>query len=627
MIKKINNKIIKDKFNLVIVIVFIFTVAFTAVAYILRGNANINRVSFFIDGIFAQLLLYRIIRFVSNRCSVKFVLKDFIIIAGTIIVSFGIYFLLINIRTTIYSWDNTTYYKLMNSLLPCFDNSVLAGISEWFFSGMSMDYGSFLLAFVYPFYTLVGSGIHAFIYSYFIGCVIPVIVVLYIFSAFVINQVSNDKNNLLYKILVGVVLISFPLLHAASILGQPDVFGLAFAGIIVLLTINYDFSKIDITRWIVLFCLTVSLTLTRRWYMFFVVAYYISYFVILFISKLVSKDFNTFKKTIINTVIFGASSLIIGVLALYRLITTVIGNNYSESYNSWSRGGLGYEMINQFEYLGLFVSLIVVIGWVYGIVNKKLRIPTLTMLFTYILGIVLFTRIQNMGHHQSLILMLPYIYGVFSTISMLINSKVKYSSIIPALILVASMVNCTCLNLADNVGDILFSKLNIYPEQRTDLAQMDKVVNYLQNKVKNDESVTILAGSDMYDGSIFSNYPDIDSNKFISVNNYYAASEGFPENFLTDKYVLLLSPIQEREQVKKEKVLSTIVKEFSTNSKINKKFKEIYSVNLSSKVTATVYQRIKPVDNAEISIFIKDFNEYCKMYPDLFYNRLMSYKK
>lgn len=64
MIKKINNKIKKDKFNLVIVIVFIFTVAFTAVAYILRGNANINRVSFFIDGIFAQLLLYRIIRFV-----------------------------------------------------------------------------------------------------------------------------------------------------------------------------------------------------------------------------------------------------------------------------------------------------------------------------------------------------------------------------------------------------------------------------------------------------------------------------------------------------------------------------------------------------------------------------------
>ena len=139
--------------------------------------------------------------------------------------------------------------------------------------------------------------------------------------------------------------------------------------------------------------------------------------------------------------------------------------------------------------------------------------------------------------------------------------------------------------------------------------------------------MTILAGSDMYDGSIFSNYPDIESNKFISVNNYYAASEGFPENFLTDKYVLLLSPIQEREQVKKEKVLSTIVKEFSTNIKINKKFKEIYSVNLSSKVTATVYQRIKPVDNAEISIFIKDFNEYCKMYSDLFYNRLMSYKK
>lgn len=626
MFSKIKSKVINNKFNLVITIVFLFVVFFNIFAYLFH-NSTVNRLSFFADGLLAQILLYRIIMFVANKCSISFSKNDYIILGIAAIITFGIYFTLINIRNTVYVWDNTVYYNLMNGLLQIFDHSPLSGLGEWFLSGMVSDYGDFLLIFIYPFYAILGTGIHQFIYSYFLGCVIPVITILYIFSIFIANNFSINKKLLLYKILTGTVLISFPLLHAASILGQPDIFGLSLSGIIVLLTINYDFSTRDITRWIVIFFATVFLVLTRRWYMFFILAYYISYFIILFAKQLIGKDFFTFKKSFINTILFGLSSFIVGCFILYKLIFKVLKMNYSEAYNSWYRGGFGYEIINQFGYLGLFVSVLIIIGWIYGVINKKLRYCTLTFLSTYVISIFAFTKIQNMGQHQSLILLIPYIYGIFLVICILYNSKIKYLSIVPVTIIVASMINCTFFNLAENPSDFLLSKVNLYPKQRTDLEQINKVVTYLNNNIKDDESVIILAGSNTYDCAIFTNYPDVNSNQYIGQNNFYAASGGFPENFFTSKYVVLLTPIQEREQVKQEAVLSTLVKEFTSNDYIKDKFSNVYSINLNLGITATIYQRNKSVDNTEVDIFINDFKEYCQKYPDLFYNRLCKYKK
>lgn len=625
MIKTIKDKLLRSKFNLVIILGCSLAFILTVVAYLMH-NAIINRVSFLFDGILAQLALYRVIKFVADRIGLKLKKYDFVLLFLTLAVTFGIYFALINIRNTIYVWDDTVYYNLMNSMLLTFDNGILPGLSEWLTSGMSFDYGDFMLIFIYPFYALLGPGIKMFIYSYFIGCVIPVIVLIYVFGNYIASKFNFKRNLVLYKIFLSIVLISFPLLHTASILGQPDIFGLTFASIIVLLTIDYDFSKIDIFRWVILFAVTVSLALTRRWYMYFILAYYVSYFVVLFITQLTDKKYDIFKKSLRNTVIFGGVSAVVGFIVLRKMIFTILGNNYSESYGSWNKGGFWCEFLNQFEYLGLFVTTLVIAGWVYGVVNKKFRRISITFIFTYLISIFAFTRIQNMGHHQSLILLLPYVYGLFMTMSLCYKSKLRYSIVLPSLLVVVSFTNCSCLNYYENVGDMLFSKLSIYPSQRKDLDGINSVVSYLQKNIKKDEIVTILAASNEYDSSVFLNYPDVNSNEFIVQNNYYAASEGFPDNFFTSKYVVLIEPIQEREQVKSEEVLSNLINEFKNNNIISNKFNKLSTQNIIDDVTATIYERIEPVDDAEVEIFINAFSNYCETYKEKFYDRLMSYK-
>ena len=65
-------------------------------------------------------------------------------------------------------------------------------------------------------------------------------------------------------------------MHKAAIMGQPDIFGLFFVGMIILLTMDYDFSKKDYLRWIYIAGLTFLTMITRRWYMFWILGYFIS---------------------------------------------------------------------------------------------------------------------------------------------------------------------------------------------------------------------------------------------------------------------------------------------------------------------------------------------------------------
>lgn len=625
MTSKLKQMMFNNKFNLAIGIATVLTFAINVFAY-LAHSSNLNRCVFFAEGIVAQLILYRLLKFAIDRCKIKIKRSDIIVALAALMVSFIIYVVLVRVKNIIYTWDSTTYYNLMNSLLNYYDKSVLQGLTEWWYSGMHFDYGCFMLIFIYPFYAVIGGGIEQFIFSYYFGCVIPAILTLYIISLY-ISQKTEHQNSILFKISIGIVIVFFPLLHSASILGQPDIFGLCFAGIIVLLTLNYDFKKADFKLWIVLFLITIFLMLTRRWYMFFILAYYVSYFTVLMISIIIKRDSKLFKKTIFNVLIFGVSSLTVGFALLKDLISLIFTRNYAYSYAAWDKGGFPYEVFNQVEFLGLLVTAVVILGWIYGLSNRIFRKITITMLCTYVVSIFAFTRIQNMGHHQSLILIIPYFYGIVLAILLLYKFKFKYMAIIPASIILLSFVNCSFFNTSNNIGDLFMSKISLYPVQRTDLKGIDNVVKYLQNTVKGKETVAVLAASDLYDSAIFRDYPSPKQNDFIIENNYYASSEGFPDSFFTSKYLLVISPQQAREQAKKEGVLNTIEKEFKNNPKISKKFIKLQTVPISEEITAEVYERITPVDNYEVDIFIKDFEDYCNKYRELFYDRLIEYKK
>lgn len=156
MTSKLKQMMFNNKFNLAIGIATVLTFAINVFAY-LAHSSNLNRCVFFAEGIVAQLILYRLLKFAIDRCKIKIKRSDIIVALAALMVSFIIYVVLVRVKNIIYTWDSTTYYNLMNSLLNYYDKSVLQGLTEWWYSGMHFDYGCFMLIFIYPFYAVIGG--------------------------------------------------------------------------------------------------------------------------------------------------------------------------------------------------------------------------------------------------------------------------------------------------------------------------------------------------------------------------------------------------------------------------------------------------------------------------------------
>lgn len=607
-------------------ITFTLLLVINIIIYLIR-NPFLNRLSFLITGIYAIAILYLVIVYGSRCCNIKLNRVDIRLLIGFISVAFLIYCILILSRNTIYVWDSTVHYNNLTTLLKKFDHSNITGFVHIIKTGLVYDYGSFLLLFIYPFYFFANKNIQMFNLTYFMGAVVPVIIVLYILGLYIVSKFKTElKDNIKVKCSILVTLIFFPLLHVSTILGRPDIIGLAFVGILILLTIDYDFEYKDIIRWIILFVTTITLSITRRWYLYFIVGYYLSYALILIIKSIRKRKI----KNIINLSIFGCLSIVMVLILLKPLIYKILSTNYSKLYIAFDNGGILFELSNQLYYLGFIMAIIIVVGYVYLIYNKKTRVSACTFILTYIIAMLLFLRIQNFEEHQSLIFVPTYLLGIFGFIAKAyekkqrVNYVARYAFIT---IILLSFINCSCFNYYHNIADKLLSVIDMYPYRRTDLSAIGQVVDYINETADDKDKVTVLAAGDDYDSAYFVHYPEPYKNSKVIYINTFLVNEGFPINFFSSKYCVLILPLQQWSGVEEQRILYNIVDLFLNDDYIKEKFVKKKEIQLKEGITAYIYERIDPVDSQEVDIFISRFQCMNDEYGDLFYKKLENYKK
>ena len=197
--------------------------------------------------------------------------------------------------------------------------------------------------------------------TYFVTCIIPVIIIFSMIVKKILDMVEAKSKLFLFGA-SQLLVVLFPLLHKAAIMGQPDIFGLFFVGMIILLTMDYDFSKKDYLRWIYIAGLTFLTMITRRWYMFWILGYFISYAILVIVKALLKKDKKELKNTIINLVQFGVISLVIVGILISPIIYRTLKNNYLTTYSAWSSGGLITEIKAQINRVGEIYFVIIALG-------------------------------------------------------------------------------------------------------------------------------------------------------------------------------------------------------------------------------------------------------------------------
>lgn len=119
--------------------------------------------------------------------------------------------------------------------------------------------------------------------------------------------------------------------------GMPDAFGLTFAAVILLLTADYRFDRLEPRRLVCLFAATFALVLTRRWYMFWILAYYLCYAAAVLLGAARRRVFG---RVLCNLLKFGIPAVIGVVVPLLPTFVTALTTDYADIYGAFYGGGL-----------------------------------------------------------------------------------------------------------------------------------------------------------------------------------------------------------------------------------------------------------------------------------------------
>lgn len=357
----------------------------------------------------------------------------------TSVIGLAIYTVIVYCRKYEYVMDYTVYFNQQNELHALFGSSPVKGMVAIVSSMWNSDYSYFINVLLEaPFCISTGSrNSYEIVYALFF--IVPVVFLNNVFLMNLYYRFSNRTNKRLLLTMGSVLALFAPVLHFASWLGMPDIFGMFFVFGIIVLLINFNQEKFEWRTAVALALLIICLTVTRRWYLFWIVGF-VPTIMVLYLAFAAIRDRSRLKPLFFSELKTGL--MVIGFAAVVLapfLYHNLIARDYAEEYSQWYYGGFPYEINHQIFLLGwLFIGLIA-FGIIYGLVNKKLRIITITAVFGFLISLLAFTRIQNMGYHHCLLLFGFYILPLYNCLIFIINCKnkaIKYSLMCVLLLIV-----------------------------------------------------------------------------------------------------------------------------------------------------------------------------------------------
>ena len=244
-----------------------------------------------------------------------------------------------------------------------------------------------------------------------------------------------------------------------------------------------------------------------------------------------------------NIIKYGVVVGIIYIVTLLPFIKNTIVNNYSSAYSFYSSGGVLTELLNQVKHLGLLLTLIIIGGLIYGIIYKKYRKVTLLCIVQYIMIIYMFTRIQTMGVHHTLILLPAYIYGLNLFIICLSNNK-KTLSTIGTIFLLIILIQNIYYSYTSNKS-VLFTDISIKTPVEKNYKGIKQVTNWLEKNIDDKEnSAYMIVHNNIFNPDKFRNFytPNSKVHDYLPYGSAIVGVHKFPIELFESKYIITTNP-------------------------------------------------------------------------------------
>lgn len=523
-------------------------------------------------------------------------------------------------RQTVYSDDAINYFAKQTLLFGSFGQSGFYGIHVLLESLLTADYKMFMNLFISVPYLFTGRSINAFMVCYAITCFMPMWFALLMGAKYLAQQLPACHTALYYPLCMAVMVL-WPMFLWPATHGMPDAFGLTFAAVIALLCADYRFETLPWPRLLAIFAATFALILTRRWYMFWILAFYAVYVLAVLVGAVRRK---TLGSTLKHMLLFGVPSAVIIVGALLPTFKTILTTDYADIYGAYYGGGFGNNCLGQLRTQGLIWLVLCAAGLVWLLYCRSTRAQAIVAAAASLGAMVLFTRTQSLGDHQSLILAPFYLLMLFGLCAKLTQQKAKpwlrnAAAGVLAVFLVVNFGNALRLP-GKNVRTLALSSESLDLTRRTDLAQMRAVTDFVLEHCTEDQTVYINMDSNGYSGTTFAYsdpaHPQLQT--MILWESSVPSTHGFPTGIWTSEYVMVTDRVDEGG------IVGPINAALRTQSPAAIHYEYVTEFPLDG-ITLYCYRRTARPDAEEADYFKQVFAEYDARWPEIFSQRIDEY--
>lgn len=523
-------------------------------------------------------------------------------------------------RQTVYSDDAINYFAKQTLLFGSFGQSGFYGIHVLLESLLTADYKMFMNLFISVPYLFTGRSINAFMVCYAITCFVPMWFALLMGAKYLAQQLPACHTALYYPLCMAVMVL-WPMFLWPATHGMPDAFGLTFAAVIALLCADYRFETLPWPRLLAIFAATFALILTRRWYMFWILAFYAVYVLAVLVEAVRRK---TLGSTLKHMLLFGVPSAVIIVGALLPTFKTILTTDYADIYGAYYGGGFGNNCLGQLRTQGLIWLVLCAAGLVWLLYCRSTRAQAIVAAAASLGAMVLFTRTQSLGDHQSLILAPFYLLMLFGLCAKLTQQKAKpwlrnAAAGVLAVFLVVNFGNALRLP-GKSVQTLALSSESLDLTRRTDLAQMRAVTDFVLEHCTGDQTVYINMDSNGYSGTTFAYsdpaHPQLQT--MILWESSVPSTHGFPTGIWTSEYVMVTDRVDEGG------IVGPINAALRTQSPAAVHYEYVTEFPLDG-ITLYCYRRTARPDAEEADYFKQVFAEYDARWPEIFSQRIDEY--
>ena len=605
-----------------------------ALALIVFGLAAPGSSLFFpLVSLWCNAALFALALLVLRRAGVELDLFHKAVLVGLWAAAVLYFYWTLGSRTFLYHWDYVNYILKQYHAEAAFAQSTGAGF-RFLLDSITEDYTNFITLFTeFPFCLSGKTGDdYAFCQVF---SVLPSLLVLLAGLTVKAGRMLQVKNRFWYFLIGFSWCATFPFVRMSAVLGQPDWFGLIFAFMLMLLTLDYRFDGIDLPRYLLIFAATAGIILTRRWYLYFVVGYCFAYVLLLAVSSIrLAKDGQPSRTVhrMVRLVVFGLCAAGAMVLLLLPMVRKILSFDYAGRYSYYNFGGITLELAAQTLRIGLLNFILIGMGLWFA---AKRRLPALPCLAgaELLVSLVLFTRVQNTGSHQMLLFVPGWLLLFLVGSAALADGLKKHTAVKLCYwgftMVFAVSVRCSPLTTVALPGFVVnhfplkavseFVRLDKLTYDRTDATQIQRVDDWIDAHcdAEKGEFAYMIPHDMLYNSDMFqyAALPDIQLQGKLAAGISIPGTHEFPVRFFEAKYVLTAEPLPQ-----------TFVSGGELSGRWNAlfcaardaHFTQAASFDMGNGTVFTVWERTEPADRAEVEYYLNAFAQEDALYPEMF---------